>query len=55
MIGDRVAAILTPQQWVADEGVPGDARAAKQEQPGNVGDQAAARSEVRKTPLGFWR
>jgi hypothetical protein len=36
----RVAAALAAQRQVADEGVPADARAAKQEQPGNVGDPA---------------
>ena len=41
----RVAAALAAQRQVADEGVPADARAAKQEQPGNVGDPPAPRAD----------
>ncbi len=41
----RVAAALAAQRQLADEGVPADARAAKQEQPGNVGDPPAPRAD----------
>jgi hypothetical protein len=32
----RVAAVLAAERQVSDEGLPADARAAPQEQPGNV-------------------
>ncbi len=41
----RVAAPLASERQVSDEGMPGDSRTAKQEQPGNIGDAPAPRAD----------